>query len=46
MKKWKNEAVLFLGEEMEHIHKQTITRKLNELKKEHDNERKRIQGVI
>ena len=42
----KNEAVEFIGEEIKQVNKQTIARRLKELKKEHENERKRIQRSI
>ena len=44
--KLKVEAVVFFGEELEIMNKQTIANKFKELNKEHDNERKRVQRVI
>ena len=42
----KSEAVEFIGEEIKQMNKQTIARMLTELKKEHENARKRIQRSI
>ena len=44
--KLKEEAINFFGEDIKQVNKQTIAKKLKDLKNEHNNETRRIQRII